>query len=118
MQKRNYAAFMLMSVFSAIEVVSGFVLWLILPRGGEGFRGGRGLVTPQAEFLSLERSQWLNLHDWVGIALIVVVVVHLVLHRKWIVCMTKKLLRLPRSKSPSIVLHSESGDEKLLPSTD
>ena len=97
MQKQNYVRFILMSVFSIIEVVSGFVLWFILPRGGEGFRGGRGPLVSRTEFLSLERQEWLNLHDWIGIALLAVVVVHVIVHRKWIAHMTRKLFSPKRS---------------------
>lgn len=90
MQKQNYIRFILMTVFSIIEVVSGFVLWFALPQG-DGFRGGRGDLVGRTEFLSLERHEWLTLHDWVGIALVAVVVIHVVVHRKWIAYMTRKL---------------------------
>ena len=39
---RNYILFVVMSVLAAVEVASGFVLWLVLPRGGAGYMGGRG----------------------------------------------------------------------------
>ena len=92
MQKQNYIRFVLMSILSIIVVVSGFVLWLILPQG-QGFRGGRESLFTRTEFLSLDRNDWLNLHDWVGVALIVIVVVHVIVHYKWIIYMTRKLLR-------------------------
>jgi uncharacterized iron-regulated membrane protein len=91
MQKQNYVRFILMSVFSIIMVVSGFIVWFILPRGGEGFRGGREALVTRTEFLSLERHVWLNLHNWIGIALLVTVVIHVIVHRKWIAYMTRKL---------------------------
>jgi len=31
-----------MFLLAGFEAVSGFVLWLVLPRGGEGYMGGRG----------------------------------------------------------------------------
>ena len=92
MQKQNYVRFILMSVFSIIIVASGFVTWLILPRGGEGFRGGREALVSRTEFLSLERHNWLDLHNWIGIALLVTVVIHVIVHRKWIVYMTRRLV--------------------------
>jgi hypothetical protein len=92
MQKQNYILFILMAVLSIIVVVSGFVIWLILPQGGEGFRGGGdGLVT-RTEFLSLTRHEWVNLHDWVSVALLVIVVIHIIVHRKWLAYMTRKLI--------------------------
>jgi len=49
--------------------------------------GGRGLIT-EATFL-WSRDTWIVLHDWVAVALLVVVVLHLVLHWKWIVYTTE-----------------------------
>ena len=77
-----------MFLLGLLQAVSGFILWLVLPRGG-GYRGGRGLTT-EASFL-WTRETWITLHDWVGVALVVVVLLHLVLHWHWIVYMTKKL---------------------------
>ena len=86
---RNYLVNIIMFLLLLLEVASGFVLWFILPRSG-GYRGGRGLTT-EASFL-WTRETWITLHDWVGVALVVIVVIHLILHRKWIVSMTKRLL--------------------------
>jgi len=80
-----------MSVLAALEVAFGFILWLILPSGG-GYMGGRGLLT-EATFLSWPRHSWLGFHNWLGVALLAVVLVHIIVHRKWIVSMTKKLRR-------------------------
>jgi hypothetical protein len=82
---RNYIVDIIMLLLAAFEAVSGFVLWLILPRGG-GYQGGRGLT--EATFL-WSRDTWLDLHNWVAVALVVVVVLHLVLHWRWIVYMTR-----------------------------
>jgi hypothetical protein len=82
----NYLIDLVMFVLLLFEAVSGFVLWLVLPKGG-GYMGGRGLIT-EATFL-WSRDTWIVLHDWVAVALLVVVVLHLVLHWKWIVHMTK-----------------------------
>jgi len=85
---RNYIIAFIMSLLALFEVVSGFVLWLVLP-GGRGYAGGRGgeLVT-EATFL-WSRDTWFDLHNWVAVALVVIVVLHLILHRRWIVHMTK-----------------------------
>ena len=88
---RNYFLGIFMFLLALVEVVSGFVLWLVLPRGGGGYTGGRGLVG-EATFL-WSRNTWVDLHDWVGVALVVVVAIHLVLHRRWIAHMTKTLGR-------------------------
>lgn len=77
-----------------LEVFSGFVLWLALERG-DGFRGGRGASQPpgQDEFLAVTRSDWIDIHDWAGVALLVIIGLHLILHWRWIVTMSRRALR-------------------------
>ena len=88
--RRNYIVDLIIFLLALFEVVSGFVLWLVLPRG-RGYMGGRGeeLVT-EATFL-WSRDTWLDLHNWVAVALLVIVVLHLILHWRWIVHMTKTI---------------------------
>lgn len=88
--RRNYIVDLIIFLLALFEVVSGFVLWLVLPRG-RGYMGGRGeeLVT-EATFL-WSRDTWLDLHNWVAVALLVIVVIHLILHWRWIVYMTKTI---------------------------
>ncbi len=76
-----------------LEVFSGFVLWLALEHG-DGFQGGRGAgQSPgQDEFLAVTRSDWLDIHDWAGVALLAVICLHLVLHWRWIVTMSRRAL--------------------------
>jgi len=77
-----------MFLLGLLEVASGFVLWLVLPRGS-GYMGGRGLAS-EANLL-WSRDTWLALHIWVGVALVIMVVIHLVLHWRWIVLVTRRL---------------------------
>ncbi len=88
---RNYVVDFIILLLALFEVVSGFVLWLVLPRGG-GYMGGRGLVG-ETTFL-WARDTWLNLHNWVAVALVVMVVLHLILHWRWIVHMTRGAFRV------------------------
>lgn len=67
-----------------VEALSGFVLWLALPSGG-----GRGHAGVEQVFLMLSRRTWLDIHDWVAVALIAVGVIHLVMHWKWLFRMTR-----------------------------
>ncbi len=54
-----------------VEVVSGLVLWLILPRGlGRGHAG--------------YRETWLDIYDWTAVVLIVIIAVHIYVHRQWL----------------------------------
>jgi hypothetical protein len=74
-----------------LETFSGFVLWLAVS-GGDGFRGGRGGVERpgQEEFLAVTRSDWIDIHDWAGVALLVIIGLHVVLHWRWIAQVTKR----------------------------
>jgi hypothetical protein len=71
----NYILALIMVLLALFQVVSGFVLWLVLPRG-DGYMGGRG---EQSTFL-WTRDGWIVLHDWTAVALMVIVVIHIILH--------------------------------------
>jgi hypothetical protein len=74
-----------------LEVFSGLVLWLAVS-GGDGLRGSRGAERPgQEEFLTVTRSDWIDIHDWAGVALLVIIGLHVVLHWRWIVQVTKRV---------------------------
>lgn len=81
------------------EVVSGFVLWLVLPHGG--YQGGRNPAYGGTFILS--RDAWLGLHDWFAVIMVLGIVVHLVLHWRWIYCMFRNLWReaFPQRSSAS-----------------
>ena len=82
-----------MAILGLAEAVSGFVLWLGFPTGGGG--GGRGLGAGggQLTFWEISKHTWIDIHDWVAVALVVLVVIHVILHRKWIARMAKSLFR-------------------------
>lgn len=70
-----------------VEAISGFVLWLVLPSGG--YRGGRGAAYPRTFILS--RRDWLAVHDWFAVVLVLGILIHVALHWRWIVCMVRNL---------------------------
>jgi hypothetical protein len=74
----------LLFITGLAEAVSGFVLWFALPSGG----GRRGLETA---YLGLTRYTWTEIHDWVAIALTVIVLIHLLIHWKWVLRMTRHI---------------------------
>jgi hypothetical protein len=78
----SLVAFLMLS--GLIETVSGFVLWLVLPSGG-------GKRAVEVSYLGFTRHTWIDIHDWVAIALTAVVVIHLMVHWKWILRMIKQL---------------------------
>lgn len=85
---QNYILFVLLFILGLFQAVSGFIMWFILPHGG----GSRG-TSVDSTFLALSRTTWQVLHDWVAVALMVVVVIHIIIHWKWIVRMTRSYLR-------------------------
>ena len=89
---QNYVLFIVLLLFGLCEAVSGFVLWMVLPRGG-GYMGGRGGETVAGGTFLWSRDIWLAVHNWVGVALILVVLIHMLLHWKWIIYRTKALFR-------------------------
>ena len=73
-----------------VEVVSGFVLWIALPRGdGFRFRGSGSRLAHQS--FGFDRATWLDIHDWAGIALVAILLVHLVLHWRWVANVTRRV---------------------------
>ena len=93
--KTYFALAISMSLLGLAEVITGFVLWLGFPTGGggdgRGWGGGGGLGN--LTFWELSKHTWIDIHDWVAVAIVVLVMVHVILHWKWIVRMTKSLFR-------------------------
>ena len=90
---RNYLLALVMFLLALFQAVSGFVLWFALPRGN-GYRGGRDAEIEGAATFLWDRHTWINIHDWVAVALLVLLVIHLILHWKWIVYVTRSYFRL------------------------
>ena len=91
----NYVVDLVIAVGFLLTAVSGLVLFFAGSSGG--FQGGRNPRYVQ-EVAFLSRYTWRALHDCVGIAMVAGVLAHLVLHWKWIVCMTRNL---PRGRRPA-----------------
>ena len=82
--KRNYWIDFVMFVLIAIASLTGLVLFIILPSGRRS-----GWQT----FLGIAKETWVDIHTWAGLIFIIVVILHLILHWKWIVVMTKNLFK-------------------------
>ena len=80
--KINYFVDILILVAFLLTGLSGIVL-LMIP-------GGRGLS--QYVVLGIPRAGWAELHDWAGIGTMIGVFLHFVIHWKWLVYMTRKML--------------------------
>lgn len=72
---RNYWMFVVQALLSLLLGISSFLLWVVFPRG----------YYPA-------RALWVNIHKWGGLALGVTVLVHVALHRAWLVRMTRRYL--------------------------
>jgi cytochrome b561 len=91
---QNYLLFLFLVIMMLCQIVSGFILWLALD-SGLGYQGGRDqVITDAGSFLSWTRHQWIDFHDWTAVTLVALVILHLVLHWKWIVYTTKKAFTL------------------------
>jgi cytochrome b561 len=85
----NYILFILLLLLGLVQAISGFLLWLVIAGGHRGFGISRG---SQPTELLWSRYTWIEIHDWVAVALVVLVIIHLILHWKWIVYTTKKIM--------------------------
>lgn len=65
--------------------------------------------------LGIAYRTWDRVHLWASLAMIAGVVVHLVLHSKWIVCMTQRTFKGKRSKSATSASCPPSGAPTSLP---
>jgi hypothetical protein len=93
MKKAKLFFGLILAIFSLglAELISGFVLWFAFPNGGGGLGKAGGGRLGELTFWELSKHTWIDIHDWVAIALIVLVVLHIALHRKWIARMSKTL---------------------------
>jgi hypothetical protein len=81
--KINFFIDLWMLISFIISIVTSLILFFFLPTGVR-----RGAYQ---EFLGIIKQNWVNLHTWVGLILIILITLHLVLHLNWIVSMIKSL---------------------------
>jgi hypothetical protein len=86
--KLNYLLDAVIALAFALSGVTG-VAFLVM--GDSGYQGGRnaGFAT---SFLGLSRGTWSDLHTWSSLVIIAGVAVHVAIHWRWILCVTKKML--------------------------
>lgn len=90
--KLNFVVDAIICVTFIAATISGLIV-LAMPHAG--FQGGRNPDFYRTAVF-LNRGAWNDIHTWASLALIGGVVAHLVLHRKWILCMVKRYAR-PRA---------------------
>jgi len=73
-----------------LVIISGFILWFVVPGGGGRGQGENGA-----------RSGWKTIHDYTGLVFTVLVLLHLVLHWNWIKRMPSILSRASDNRTDS-----------------
>lgn len=80
-----------------VAILSG-VYFLVFPSGG--FKGGTNpWYGVRVLFL---RETWEWLHTWIGLAMVVIAIVHIIFHWKWVVNMTRRLVNTIRRKESNL----------------
>jgi hypothetical protein len=59
------------------SLITGLVLYLVLPEGGGRGTGGA------SSFLGIARSQWVTMHDYPSLVFAALLIIHLLLHVKF-----------------------------------
>jgi hypothetical protein len=80
---------------------TGAILRLVLPPGSGGL--GRELHSGQGgehirELLGMRRHDWGDIHLWLGITFVVLMLAHLILHWSWIKCYVKSVFGAPEKQ--------------------
>jgi cytochrome b subunit of formate dehydrogenase len=88
--KINYIVDFFMTISFIITAISGLVIFFFLPEGIK--RGG------YQQFMGIMKQNWILIHDYSGIIMLVLVIVHFLLHWNWIVCMTKSFFQKKQKK--------------------
>jgi cytochrome b subunit of formate dehydrogenase len=94
----NYYVDIIIGISFIVVALSGMILFFA---GSGGYQGGRNPRYAQ-EVLGVSRLLWKDIHDWGGIAMLGGVLLHLILHWKWFVCMTRNLLK-GKAKRPTAI---------------
>ncbi len=93
-----YTVNLMLFIMACFEVLSGFVLWLILPRGVGDFVNMNNDIG--RVFWGLQRNEWQDLHAWVSVAMAAILLIHLIINWRWIVSVTIGKIRGKKSNEP------------------
>ena len=74
---------------SALAVTASSIYFLFMPSGG--YKGGRNPA--YNAIILFTRTTWDSIHTWTGLAMIVIALVHLLIHWKWVTSMAKRSWR-------------------------
>ena len=80
-QKINYLTDLVLTTLFFGVAGTGFFMYFFIP---SGVQRGRYLV-----YMGLTKATWIWIHSRIGILMSILVVIHLILHWKWIIYTTK-----------------------------
>jgi hypothetical protein len=86
----HYLLDVALGLLSLLLTVSSVFLWLVFPRGYHG-----------------ARLFWVDIHKWGGLALGIGVLIHVLLHWKWILRMTRRTLGFGPRRGREIGIETE-----------
>jgi hypothetical protein len=84
--KLNYWIDMALVICLIVVATTGLVLYFAFVSGAPG--QGRSIT-----FLGTYKSSWLPWHTYFGLTMIVLMILHLVLHLKWLTIMTLNMFK-------------------------
>ncbi|MFZ5364978.1 MAG: DUF4405 domain-containing protein [Patescibacteria group bacterium] len=88
--KINYAVDILMTISFILTAATGIIIFFFLPGGIR--QGGH------QEIGGVSRHSLADLHNWAGMLMIILILIHFILHWTWLISMTKNLFK----KKPNI----------------
>ncbi len=93
---RNYWLDVVIALLAAVVGLSAFLLWVVLPQG-----------------YFAARLVWLDIHKWSGLLLSVGVLLHVLLHWRWLLRMTQRILTRSAQPDPSRVHGSDRESDRV-----
>ena len=86
-----YIAAVVLFILFLFESLSGFIIWLFLPRGAADYF--YMIIGHGRTFWGLQRNVWADLHAWGAVTILAIVIIHLILNWNWIVAVSKNISR-------------------------
>lgn len=86
----QYIVIVVLFILFILDCLSGFVIWLILPRGEADYFA---MINNMGRtFWSLQRNVWLDIHAWLSVLILAIVIIHLILNWKWILRISGRIV--------------------------
>jgi hypothetical protein len=87
----RYITSIVLMILFLFEGLSGFVIWVVLPRGALDYNP---MTSDHGRtFWSLQRDVWVDLHAWLAVVIISITLIHLIINWRWIVEVSGSILK-------------------------